>query len=475
MLFNSVAFALFLPIVFGLYWLIGSGRRKGQNLLLILASFLFYGWWDYRFVLLLLASTCFDFYVGYQLGRISAESKRKLFFRASILANLGVLCFFKYFNFFSENFSLLLHSLGLRQDALLLHVILPIGISFYTFHSMSYVIDVYHRRKEPCHDALSYFAFISFFPLLIAGPIVRATWFLPQFQSERQFEPTRAADGLRQMLWGFFKKMVIADGCAQFVNPIFDTWNSQPGAMLVAGAVLFAFQIYGDFSGYSDIAIGCARLFGFHIPPNFRFPYFSRDIAEFWRRWHISLTTWFRDYVYIPMGGNRSGPVRKVWNILIVFLLSGFWHGASWTYIIWALIHVILFLPLLLTHSNRNHLQFSAHNRLFPSFLNLALMLFNFALVSLAWIFFRAPDSSTAFHYLSRIFSSPWGSLAVERRIWFFIGLMLLFEWFHRNREHGLELQNIQIPLWRWAIYVALLLIIFFFGAPPQTFIYFQF
>ncbi len=475
MLFTSTAFVLFLPIVFGLYWAIGGRNIRAQNVLLIAASFLFYGWWDYRFVLLLLATTGFDYYVALQLGRIEDERKRKAFFIASIAANLTALGFFKYFNFFSENFARLLQGFGFRADPFTLNVLLPIGISFYTFHSMSYVIDVYHRRKEPCADATAFFAFISFFPLLVAGPIVRAIWFLPQFQNERRFENARATGGLRQMLWGFFKKMVIADGCAHFVNPIFEHWNVQSAGTLVAGAILFAFQIYGDFSGYSDIAIGTARLFGFHLLPNFRFPYFSRDIAEFWRRWHMSLTSWFRDYVYIPLGGSRRGLGIAVRNTLIVFLLSGFWHGASWTFLVWGELHALYFMPLILSGKNRMHVDVLAQGRIFPSLKEVALMLLTFALVCLAWIFFRAADLPQAFHYIGRMFSTPWGSIDVERRIWLFIAVMMLVEWLNRSREHGLELDRVRIRPLRWAIYAIITVLTFYFGAPEQTFIYFQF
>ena len=475
MLFTSTAFVLFLPIVFGLYWVIGSRNVRAQNLLLIAASFLFYGWWDYRFVLLLLATTGFDFYVGLQLGRIKDERKRRAFFTASIAANLTALGFFKYFNFFSENFSCLLQGFGFKGDVFTLQILLPIGISFYTFHSMSYVIDVYHRRKEPCRDATAFFAFISFFPLLVAGPIVRATWFLPQFQNERKFEDARATDGVRQMLWGFFKKMVIADGCAHFVNPIFEHWNVQSAGTLAAGAVLFAFQIYGDFSGYSDIAIGTARLFGFHLLPNFRFPYFSRDIAEFWRRWHMSLTSWFRDYVYIPLGGSRCGLGIAVRNTLIVFLLSGFWHGASWTFIAWGALHALYFMPLILSGNNRMHVDVAAHGRMFPALKEGALMLLTFALVCLAWIFFRAADLPQAFHYIGRMFSTPWGSVAVERRIWMFIAIMMSVEWLNRSHEHGMEMDRIRLRPLRWTIYAVVAVLTFYFGAPEQTFIYFQF
>lgn len=475
MLFTSIAFALFLPLVLGLYWAIGAHRFRTQNALLIAASFLFYGWWDYRFVLLLLATTGFDFFVGMQLGRIVNERRRRAFFIASIVTNLTALGFFKYFNFFSDNFSRLLHSVGVSADMVTLQILLPIGISFYTFHSMSYVIDVYHRRKEPCSDPTAFFAFISFFPQLVAGPIVRATWFLPQFQTKRKFAGSKASDGLRQMLWGFFKKMVIADGCAHFVNPIFEHWSTQSSGTLVAGAVLFAFQIYGDFSGYSDIAIGTARLFGFHLLPNFRFPYFSRDVAEFWRRWHISLTSWFRDYVYIPLGGNRSRLAITIRNTIIVFLLSGFWHGASWTFIAWGGLHALYFLPLIVFRNNRIHLDVPAVGKWLPSIKEFAAMLLTFILVCIAWIFFRAPDLETATHYIGNLLTMPWGSIDAERRIGLFIGLMMTTEWINRTREYGLQIGHLQSRAVRWSIYTTIALLIFYFGAPAQNFIYFQF
>lgn len=473
MLFTSVAFAIFLPLVFAIYWAIGAKNIRAQNMLLVLASFVFYGWWDYRFVLLLLATTSFDFYIGCQLGKIDAPGKRKTLFHASIFLNLVTLAFFKYFNFFSENFAGLLHTFGFSADTFTLHILLPVGISFYTFHSMSYVIDIYHRRKDPCYDAAAFFAFISFFPLLVAGPIVRASWFLPQFRSERRFEPAKASDGLRQMLWGFFKKMVIADGCAHFVNPIFEHWGSQSSATLAAGAMLFAFQIYGDFSGYSDIAIGTSRLLGFHLLPNFRYPYFSRSITEFWRRWHISLSTWFNDYVFLPFATayRNWGKAAVIAGVLLTFFLSGLWHGAGWNFIIFGLMHGIAMVWELLTKKLRRK-SFSW----LPAAISAGLpMILVFAYVSLADVFFRAANMTQAAGYLHRMCSGIPGNIAVERRIGVFIAVMLIVEWIARKREHGLELDRIRSRPLRWLIYMLVALAAFYFGAPAQTFIYFQF
>lgn len=477
MLFPSAAFAFFLPIAFALYWLIGSRRVRGQNVLLILAGLVFYGWWDYRFVALLLATTAFDYYVGLRLGELEDERKRRFLFIASIAINLTTLGFFKYFNFFSENFSILMGKVGWRVDAFTLDLLLPIGISFYTFHSMSYVIDVYHKRTPACKDATAFFAFISFFPLLVAGPIVRAKWFLPQFQQERRFEDAQARDGLRQMLWGFFKKMVIADSCAPFVNQFFAHYNTQSSANLIAGAVLFTFQIYGDFSGYSDIAIGTSRLFGFSIPPNFHYPFFSRDIAEYWRRWHISLASWFRDYLFTPL--SISFRYWDQWGValamLINFLLVGLWHGANWTFVVWGGLHAAYFMPLILLRRNMSNYGVPAEGRWLPSVREAASMLVTFGLITFALIFFRAPDVHTAIGYVQGLVRGSWGGVDVERRIWLFIGLMLLAEWVQRDKVHPLQLNGLHLRPLRWSIYLGLVLVTFYFGAPPQTFIYFQF
>lgn len=477
MLFPSTAFAVFLPLVFILYWLIGARRVRGQNLLLIVAGLVFYGWWDYRFVALLLATTGFDYFVGLKLGSLQDDRKRKILFIVCIAVNLGALCFFKYFNFFSESFSILMGKLGWRVDAFTLDLLLPIGISFYTFHSLSYVIDVYHERTPVCKDASAFFAFISFFPLLVAGPIVRAKTFLPQFEQRRAFQDAEARDGLRQMLWGFFKKMVIADGCAPFVNNFFDHYVSHSSANLVAGAILFTFQIYGDFSGYSDIAIGTSRIFGFSIPPNFHYPFFSRDIAEYWRRWHISLASWFRDYLFTPL--SISFRYWDKWGValamLINFLLVGLWHGANWTFVVWGGLHAIYFMPLILLRRNMSHYGVPAEGKWLPSLRDFFAMLATFALITFALVFFRAPNVHDAIGYLLNMFRTPWGSMDVERRTWLFIAAMLLAEWIQRDKVHPLQIEAIRVRPLRWSVYMLLGLVTFYFGAQPQTFIYFQF
>ncbi|MDN3644276.1 MBOAT family O-acyltransferase, partial [Lutimonas halocynthiae] len=335
MLFNSLDFAIFLPIVFVLYWFVTNKNLKLQNLLIVVASYVFYGWWDWRFLSLILFSTLVDYTVGRKLRDENNGSRRLLLLWTSIIVNLGFLGFFKYYNFFLDNFIEAFSFFGYVFKAGSLQIILPVGISFYTFQTLSYTIDVYKKKLEPTKDFIAFAAFVSFFPQLVAGPIERATNLLPQFYKKRTFDSNKAIDGLKQILWGLFKKVVIADNAAQFANEIFNNSGDYSGSTLFLGALFFAFQIYGDFSGYSDIAIGTSRLFGFNLMKNFAFPYFSRDIAEFWRRWHISLSTWFRDYLYIPLGGSRGGLSMKIRNTFIIFIVSGFWHGANWTFIVW--------------------------------------------------------------------------------------------------------------------------------------------
>ena len=329
MLFNSVAFAIFLPIVFILYWILANKGHKIQNLLLLAASLYFYASWDWRFLLLLITSIILGYFSGALINNSVNERQRKFWLWTSILFNLGFLGFFKYFNFFAESFSDALGLLGINAGVSTLNIILPVGISFYTFHGLSYIIDIYNRKIQPERNFINYSLFVSYFPLLVAGPIERATHLLPQIDKARAFDYSNAANGLRQILWGLFKKIVIADNCAQYANIIFNNHQDHSGSTLLIGALLFTFQIYGDFSGYSDIALGVSRLFGIELLRNFAYPYFSRDIAEFWRRWHISLSSWFRDYVYIPLGGSRGGIWMKIRNTFAIFLLSGFWHGAN--------------------------------------------------------------------------------------------------------------------------------------------------
>ncbi|MCA9064724.1 MAG: MBOAT family protein, partial [Planctomycetaceae bacterium] len=389
MLFNSVDFAVFLPVTFLLYWSLAGRSLRLQNAFVTLISYVFYGWWDPRFLFLIAFSTLVDYLAGLGLARTDSPRLRRLLLWTSLIVNLGFLGFFKYFNFFADSFVSAFSLLGRPLSTHSLQIVLPVGISFYTLQTLSYTIDVYRRRLEPTRDLLAFSAFVSFFPQLVAGPIERATHLLPQFYQPRQFHYATAVDGLRQILWGLFTKIVIADNCAVWANTIFNHSDQYAGSTLALGAFFFAFQIYGDFSGYSNIAIGTSRLFGFDLMRNFAFPYFSRDMAEFWRRWHISLSTWFRDYVYIPLGGSRCNPVRSVRNVFIVFLISGLWHGANWTFIVWGALNAAYFLPLLLLRRNRNHLETVAQGKLLPTLSEAVRMVTTFSLVVFAWIFFR--------------------------------------------------------------------------------------
>jgi len=482
MLFNSLDFAIFLPIVFAFYWFVFGKSRTGQNILILAASYIFYGWWDWRFLGLILFSTVVDYLVGIGLGREEKESRRKLILLVSILVNLGFLGYFKYANFFLDNLSGMFSFFGQELSIRSLKIVLPVGISFYTFQTLSYSIDVYRRKIEPTRDFLIYSAYVSFFPQLVAGPIERASRLLPQFQKNRVFDYQKAVDGLRQILWGLFKKVVIADSCAVFVNTIFDNTADQSGSTLIIGGVFFAFQIYGDFSGYSDIAIGVARLFGFDLMQNFAFPYFSRDIAEFWRRWHISLTTWFRDYVYIPLGGSREGIRKAIRNTLIIFLVSGFWHGANWTFILWGLLNALYFLPLMILGRNRKNLKVVAGGKLFPSLQDLFRMVGTFIMTVIAWIIFRAEDLAHLNLIIQKIFSSSLFQIpAFEGRkesfytlLWV-MGLMLV-EWLGRDGDHAREKIGAKWnPAIRWAFYYGLIYAVFLFSGNEQQFIYFQF
>jgi D-alanyl-lipoteichoic acid acyltransferase DltB (MBOAT superfamily) len=479
MLFNSLDFAIFLPVVFLVYWFAVGQNIKWQNMLLIIASYVFYGWWDWRFLALIVFSSLIDYSIGLKLTTEKKPLRRKLLLWLSIAFNLGFLGFFKYYNFFIDNFIIAFSLLGKDLQPNTLNIILPIGISFYTFQTLSYTIDIYKRKLEPTKDIFSFLAFVSFFPQLVAGPIERATHLLPQFYKKRKFHFSKAVDGCRQILWGLFKKIVIADNCAEYANDIFNNSSDYSGITLVVGAIFFSFQIYGDFSGYSDIAIGTSRLFGFDLKQNFAFPYFSRDIAEFWRRWHISLSTWFRDYLYIPLGGSRGGIWIKVRNTFIIFLVSGFWHGANWSFIIWGFLNALYFLPLLLKNRNRSHLNVVAQNTLLPSFKELFNMGFTFGLTTIAWVFFRAESVGHAFKYLKGIFSTSLLSVPSVRPTDLIV-LILFFifiEWLGRRQQYAIE--NFLLrkhKVLRWGFYMVLIALTFVFNSETeQEFIYFQF
>ncbi len=520
MLFNSLEFAFFLPIVFLLFWFLTPSGTNGpryslfrywhvseqtalhiQNAFVLVASYIFYGWWDWRF-LLLIAFTSFcswgsGLLIGRGLTQPSLKGRRlispKFWMIANIVLNLGILAVFKYYDFFVSEFG---HLFGISTDSLLLKIILPVGISFYTFQALSYSIDVYRGKIEPTKDIIAFFAFIAFFPQLVAGPIERATNLLPQFLQKRTFSYGQATDGMRQILWGLFKKIVVADNCATYVDQVWSTYNTQSGSTLLLAAILFTFQIYGDFSGYSDIAIGTAKLFGIKLMRNFNNPYFSRDIAEFWRRWHISLTTWFRDYVYIPLGGSRpeipahiqNSDRYKKWiivrNTFVIFLLSGFWHGANWTFIAWGAYHALLFLPLILLGKNRKYTNQVAEGRLFPTWKEALQILCTFALVVLGWIIFRATGMPSLFHYIEGMLQ--WDTLRASYRFFLpddnlvyptniFIIIMLVVEWVQRDKAHGLELSHLSCVM-RWSVYSIIITMIYIFMVTEvKSFIYFQF
>ena len=524
MLFNSLEFAFFLPIVFLLYWFLTPSGTNGpryslfrywhvseqttlriQNAFVLIASYVFYGWWDWRFLLLIAFTSFCSWGSGLLINPFRPPHKGRRLFTpkfwmiTNIVLNLGILFTFKYYNFFVEELCQLFPSLEGRSGGVI-SLILPVGISFYTFQALSYSIDVYRQKIEPTKDIIAFFAFIAFFPQLVAGPIERATNLLPQFLQKRTFSYDQATDGMRQILWGLFKKIVVADNCATYVDQVWATYDTQTGSTLLLAAVLFTFQIYGDFSGYSDIAIGTAKLFGIKLMRNFNNPYFSRDIAEFWRRWHISLTTWFRDYVYIPLGGSRpeipahiQNPDRYkkliiIRNTFVIFLLSGFWHGANWTFIAWGAYHALLFLPLILLGKNRKYTNQVAEGRFLPTWKETIQILCTFMFAVFGWIIFRATGMPSLLHYLEGMLQ--WGTLRASYRFFLpnewlvfpmniYIIIMLVVEWINRNQEHGL--QNIErFPilsnkLLRYMLFAIFSVLIYLFRGGYQTFIYFQF
>ena len=567
MLFNSIEYLFFLPIVFAIYWLLQK-RLWLQNLFVVFASYVFYGWWDWRFLLLIAFTSLCSWMSGILIERtktqintayaainidkqdnqkkykentessidtygipnnldhmssqeqvlISPELERlflgqpsaqscsidsvaqtlsddsekntknifsaKFWLIANIVLNLGILAIFKYYDFFVSEFGAMF---GINTSSILLRVILPVGISFYTFQALSYSIDVYRGNLKPTKDIIAFFAYISFFPQLVAGPIERATNLLPQFLQKRKFSYDQGVDGVRQIVWGLFKKIVIADNCATYVDQVWSTYGAQSGSTLLLAAVLFAFQIYGDFSGYSDIAIGTAKLFGIRLMRNFNSPYFSRDIAEFWRRWHMSLTSWFRDYVYIPLGGSRpkiddrwidnrwtetSKKFIIIRNTVVVFLLCAIWHGANWTYMVWGLYHVVLFVPLILL--NRTHRYKSGEPRVERrERRDVWRILLTFVLVTIGWIIFRAPTVADAWGYISTMCSAGWElPYITDYTLWVaiaMIGVMIGLEWYYRNTD------AVPLPRNIWASYILIALIWWFAGQHTADFIYFQF
>ena len=479
MLFNSPEFLMFLPLVFAGYWLLGS-RLRLQNMFVVAASYVFYGWWDWRFLALIVFTSAWSWAFGLMEANAaprSAASKARL--ALSCVINLGILGAFKYYDFFLGQAVELLRACGFEPHVAFLQVALPVGVSFYTFQALSYTIDVYRRQITPTRDPIAFFAFIGFFPQLVAGPIERATNLLPQFLRPRVFDYGEAVLGCRQMLWGFFKKCVVADNCAVAANFLLNDAALHNGLGTWLGVLLFTFQIYGDFSGYSDIAIGCSRLFGIRLMRNFACPYFARDIAEFWRRWHISLTTWFRDYLYIPLGGSRCGAWKRVRNTFAIFLVSGLWHGANWTFLAWGAFHAALFLPLLLGGRNRRHLDVVAEDRALPTLRELGAMLRTFFFAFLGWALFRAQSIGEACRWFRDMVNvRTFGALRHLPRettvAAIATGALLLVEWFNRREAYGCARLPRKVAL-RWGVYFVLLWLVVFYTPGSQTFIYFQF
>lgn len=482
MLFNSISFAIFLPIVFALYWFATKGNLKLQNILLLVSSYFFYACWDWRFMFLLIFSTLLDYFTGIKIHEATSKGNKKFWLWLSVGINLGFLGVFKYYNFFASSFADGLSLLGFNANLGSLEVILPVGISFYTFHGLSYVIDLYKDRIKPERNFIDYSVFVSFFPLLVAGPIERATHLLPQILKKREFDYTKAVDGLRQILWGLFKKIVIADNCAEYANVIFNNSGDYSGSTHVLGALFFTFQIYCDFSGYSDIAIGTARLFGIDLLRNFAFPYFSRDIAEFWRRWHISLSSWFKDYLYIPLGGSKGGTWMKIRNTFIIFIVSGFWHGANWTFIVWGFLNALYIMPSIVLNTHRNNLDIVAKGKYLPSVKEFLSMVITFSLTVFAWIFFRAADVTHAFKFISEIFSGSLFSfpsfpgIAKSVAVIILTIIFIIIEWIGREQQYAIAHLGLRwYKPFRWALYYAIIISIFWFGGKEQQFIYFQF
>lgn len=483
MLFNSLDFLIFLPIIFFLYWFVTKNNLKFQNLLLLVASYYFYACWDWRFLFLLMFSTFLDYYTGLKMQNTIVISRKKFWFWLSIIVNLGFLGVFKYYNFFAKSFVEVLSILSIKTNPTLINVILPVGISFYTFHGLSYVIDIYKDRIKAEKNFIDYAVFVSFFPLLVAGPIERATHLLPQIKKRREFDYYKAVDGLKQILWGVFKKVVIADNCAEIANEIFNNCGSYSGSSLVLGALCFTFQIYGDFSGYSDIALGTARLFGIDLLRNFAFPYFSRDIAEFWRRWHISLSSWFKDYLYIPLGGSKGSIWLKFRNTLIIFIVSGFWHGANWTFIVWGLLNAIFIMPSIIFNTNRNNIEIVAKGKILPSFKDFLSIILTFCLTVFAWIFFRSDNLKNAIIYIKNIFSATLFTLPKIQNVnninytVILVVFFILFEWIGRENKYAIENFGRKYKRrYKYIFYYLVVFLIIYFGNfNKNQFIYFQF
>ncbi|HTH49866.1 MAG TPA: MBOAT family protein [Candidatus Limnocylindria bacterium] len=485
MSFASLVFLLFLPVVFGLHYAVRG--RNWQNAVLLMASYVFYGWWDWRYCGLMLGASLFDYWLGARIAEARSVRSRKWLLALSLTANLGLLGFFKYFNFFADSLAVALSLAGIEVGTSTLSIVLPVGISFYTFQTLSYTLDIYRGRFQPRKDLLEYLTFVSFFPQLVAGPIERATDLLPQFSRERTFSPEAAVAGCRLMLWGFAKKMILADNLGLVADAAFGDVNGASGPVLLLGVICFAFQIYGDFSGYSDIAVGVARLFGITLQRNFAFPYFSQSLTEFWRRWHISLSTWFRDYVFISLGGSRGTERQTARNILITFLLSGFWHGAAWHFVIWGALHGTLLVGER-CFAGRNAPprpeEIPGGATALPPIRVLLRMALTFLIVCIGWIFFRADTTATAFRICGRIVSESvhaefyaelWQLLLRQQFVLIGLPWFVLVEWLGRRNWNPLRFDRLPTA-GRWLAYAVVMWCILLLGTQnPADFIYFQF
>lgn len=481
MLFNSYNFLVFFPIVTAIYFAIPSHRfRMGM---LLFASYYFYMSWKPEYAVLIIISTLIDYFAGIQMGKIDNKKKRKKYLVLSLCSNLGLLFAFKYFNFFNDSLRELFNYFNIFYNVHAFKLLLPVGISFYTFQTLSYTIDVYRSKIKPEKHLGTFALYVSFFPQLVAGPIERAKHLLPQFGKKKEFNYQRIADGIKLMAWGFFKKMVIADRVAVYVNHVYENPGGFYGAPLILATYFFAFQIYCDFSGYSDIAIGSAKILGFDLMDNFRRPYFSKSISEFWRRWHISLSNWFRDYLYIPLGGNRVKPLRWYFNIFIVFLLSGLWHGANSTFVAWGSIHGGLIMFSQFTQNIRAGIVGFLRLKNYPRLYKTIQIFITFHLVLFTWVFFRAQSISEAFVIFKNMFIVDFSKLGINvalgrNELIIAFSAILLMESVHLLQRNMSVRQFVskKPSLLKWSMYIGLAVIIVLFGKfNSHAFIYFQF
>ncbi len=464
-----------------LYWLLFKRSAVSQNILLLMASIFFYAWADWRFLFLLIASILINYYLGLKIHNTLKESKQKMLLNLGLVFNIGLLVYFKYFNFFYEGFYKIVNVFGTDLDYNTLSILLPLGISFFTFQTLGYLLDVYNEEVEPSNDLLDFSVFIAFFPKILSGPIERAGSLIPQIKKKRELSYATSVDGLRQILWGLFTKVVVAENCAAIANPIFNNYEDKPGSVLVIGAFFYAIQIYADFSGYSNMAIGISKLFGLQLTRNFATPFFSTNISGFWKKWHISLTTWMMDYVFTPLSFTLRRLQKKglVISIIATFILVGFWHGANWTFIVFGLLHGIYFVPLVYSGS-MNASDIMAKGKWFPSFKEIYKMIGLFVLVMMTDVIFRVDSVAVALDYYKGIFSSsimkyPASYVTANTlMIVALIGFFMLIEWANREKKHDFEISNYNVYL-RWSSYIFIFLLILFFGRSSDTFIYFQF